>query len=168
MRISDSYMLTHDIDWFCCVDRRFLLHFASNGSIIPALAAERYQLQRAQQTAIDMPFVEGIELQYNRRHIEELQGLKGFDENRYLESFRLFASKGFYSFDFEWNRKEYVDRMDDNIIGEYKLIVGPRNSSIPFRTEILIDRLPQVLVSELNERDRLMFDRILDQIRRME
>ena len=114
-----------------------------------------------------MPFIEGIELRYNWRHIEELRGLSGYDESRYLESFRLFASKGFYSFDFEWNRREYANRMDDNI-GDYKLIVGPRNSGIPFRTEILKDRLPQVLVRDLNERDRYMFEGILDQIRGME
>lgn len=167
MRISDSYMLTHDIDWFCCVDRRLLLHFASNGSIIPALAAERYQLQRAQQAVIEMPFMEGIELQHNWRYIEELRGLIDFDENRYLESFRFFASKGFYSFDFEWNRRDYASRMDDNI-GEYKLIVGPRNSSIPFRTKILMNHLPQVIMRDLNDRDRYMFEEMLDQIRRME
>ena len=115
-----------------------------------------------------MPFVEGIELQYNRQHIEELQGLRGFDENRYLESFRLFANKGFYSFDFEWNRKEYVDGMDDNITGEYKLIVGPRNSSLPFQTEILMDHLPQVSMRELDDRYNDMFVGIMDQIRRME
>jgi hypothetical protein len=114
-----------------------------------------------------MPFTEDVELQYNRRYIEGLRGSSGFDENRYLESFRLFASKGFYSFDFEWNKREYAGRMDDNI-GEYKFIDGPRNSSIPFRTAILMDHLPQVLVRELNERDRYMFEGILDQIRGIE
>ena len=163
MRMSTPYMLTHDIDWFCCVERRYLLHFASNGSILPELAAERYRLQMAQQAVIDMPFVEGIELRHNRQHIEELRLLSDFDENRYLESFRLFASKGFYSFDFEWNRGEFAERWDDNI-GEYKLIVGPQNPSLPFQTEILVDQLPQVTVRELNERDRYMFEGILNQI----
>lgn len=162
MRLSEEYMLTRDIDWFCCIEGRYLMHFASNGSILPEFAANIEQLSFAQRTVIRMPFLiqDQEELRYNRGHIEELSRLEEYDEIRYLSSFELFASKGFYSFDYEWNREGEE--------GEYRLIVGPGRRINDPEIEYFGSFLPQVDMRELNERDRSMFERILDQIRRIE
>lgn len=160
MRLPEEYMLTRDIDWFCCVEGQYLMHFASNGSILPEFAADMAQLYFAQRTVVRMPFLfQGSdELRYNRGHIEELSRLEEYDEIRYLSSYELFASKGFYSFDYEWNREG----------GEYRLIVGPGNRIISPEIEYFGRYLPQIYMRELNERDRSMFERILSQIRRIE
>lgn len=158
MRIAENYMLTHDIDLFCCLERRYLIHLASNGSILPRFIDDRRVLRVSQALVREVPIMPEGELQYNTPHINELRNLIDFDENRYFESFRFFAQKGFYSFDYEWNEETE---------GEYVLLVGPQEPrQYPWR-EFLMDRLPQVLVRELNERDRFLFERILNQIERM-
>ncbi len=156
MRMPEEYMLTRDIDWFCCVDRQYLLHFASNGSLIPEFAANVAELFFAQRAVSRMPFLLRDELRYNRGHIEKLSRLEDYDEIRYLSSFELFASKGFYSFDYEWNSEREG--------GEYRLIVGPGRRINDPEIEYFGSFLPQVDMRELNERDRLMFERILSQI----
>ncbi len=158
MVMTNAHMMTNDIDWFCVLDHQYPIHLASNGSIIPHFASDRMNLLRAQRIVARIPFWERVELQYNEQHIEELSQLEGFDKNRYLWSFRFFAEKGFYSFDYEWDGDE----------GEYILLASPRQPrKCPWR-EYLIERLPHVPMEELNEKDRLMFDRILDQIKRIE
>jgi hypothetical protein len=162
MRLPDEYMLTRDIDWFCCVEGQYLMHFASNGSLLPEFAANIEQLFFAQRDVVRMPFLfQGSEeLRYNRGHIEELSRLEEYDEIRYLSSFELFASKGFYSFDYEWNREGEG--------GEYILIVGPGSIINEPEIEYFGRYLPQVYLRDLDERDRSMFERILNQIRRIE
>ena len=158
MVMTNAHMMTNDIDWFCVLDHQYPIHLASNGSIIPHFASDRMNLLRAQRIVARIPFWERVELQYNEQHIEELSQLEGFDKNRYLWSFRFFAEKGFYSFDYEWDGDE----------GEYILLASPRQPrKCPWR-EYLIERLPHVPMEEWNEKDRLMFDRILDQIKRIE
>ncbi len=158
MVMSNAHMMTNDIDWFCIVDHQYPIHLASNGSIIPHFAADRRDLLHAQRVVARVPFWERNELQYNEEHIEELGRLEGFDRNRYLWSFRFFAEKGFYSFDYEWRGDE----------GEYIFLVKPKEPRKCSWREYLIHQLPHVPMDELNERDRLMFERILNQIRRME
>lgn len=159
MILSKEHMMTNDIDWFCIVDHQYPVHLASNGSIIPSFAAERRSLLRAHWIISRIPFWESSELQYNERHIEELSKLDGFDKNRYLWSFRFFAEKGFYSFDYEWRGEAE---------GEYMLLANPKDPrKCPWR-EYLINRLPHVQMEELEEKDRLMFEGILSQIRRTE
>lgn len=151
MRLPEEYMLTHDIDWFCFVNRRYLIHFASNGSLIPEFAANVEQLFFAQRAVIRLPFLRHNELRYNRRHIEELSRLEDYDEIRYLDSFELFANKGFYSFDYEWDEERRE--------GEYKLIVGPSYSDIDIFLDNFLQFLPQV-----STRDMEMFRGIMNQI----
>ena len=155
-----EYMVSHDIDWFCVVDG-YLCHFASNGSEMPNVIANSWLIRRTQEIAAELPILlEERELRIKESHRRELQELEGFNEQRYYESFKFFASKGFYSFDYEWNRG------GDG--GEYRLIVGPGNRIIHPETEFLAERLPHVPIERLNERDRSMFERILNQIRRID
>ena len=157
MKLSDNYMRTHDIDWFCCIDKRYLLHFASNGSEIPEFAADRELLQRAHVAVADIPLQLHDELRYNTQHIEELNRLPEYDETRYLASFKLFAYKGFYSFDYEWKNEEYG--------GAYQLLVGPSQTiDYPWR-DYLMAHLPQVSSDDIDMRYRHMFRELLDQIR---
>lgn len=156
MRLYDEYMLTRDIDWFCCVDRRYLIHFASNGSLIPEFAANVEQLYFAQRAVIRLPFLRHNELRYNRRHIEELSRLEDYDEIRYLSSFELFANKGFFSFDYEWD--------EERTGGEYKLIVGPTYRDIDMFPDYILQFLPQVSIRDIDIRYRDMFRDLMSQI----
>ncbi len=156
MKISDNYMRSHDIDWFCCVDRHYLLHFASNGEMLPEFIADRERLWRAQRAVASLPLQLDKEPRYNRGHIEELSHLQEYDETRYLASFKLFALKGFYSFDYEWKREEQG--------GEYKLIVGPVEPLKPELMDFIDHYLPQISLEDIDIRYREMFQGILTQI----
>lgn len=151
-------MLLRDIDWFCRIEG-YLCHFASNGSKLPSFIVNSWLIRRTQDIAAELPIIfEERELRINENYRRELQELEGFNEQQYYESFKFFASKGFYSFDYEWNREG----------GEYRLIVGPGSRIINPELENLIEYLPRVSLERVNERDRLMFERILNQIRRIE
>lgn len=172
MRISENYMRTHDIDWFCCLDRRYLLHFASNGSLLPPFVADNWIVINSQRLLSVLPLQPGSELRYNEAHILQLSEQKDFGRERYLESFKFFAQKGCYSFDFEWKREnEYFwgeDFEENN--GAYHLIVGPGSREIsPDMREYLLDTLPQISSGDIEYYHRIGFDirLILDQIRHM-
>ena len=110
--MREEYMLTRDIDWFAKIGP-YYMHFASNGSILP-VEISRNQLEATQNRVAEIP--EEGEQHINERHLGTLlrRGAigEGFQE-RYLESFRIFAAKGFYSFDY------------DRIEGRYVLVAMP-------------------------------------------
>jgi len=155
MVISNEHMRTNDIDWFCVVDNQYPIHLASNGSIIPEFAADRIELSQIQQIVISKSPIPGIIVRPNTEHIDELRGLTGFNEDRYLESFRFFAERGFYSFDYEWNTQGK---------GHYKLLVRPSHPISPEEMR----RLPQVSIKDLNGQYKDMFVELIQQIKNLE
>lgn len=157
MRMSIEYMITHDIDWFCCVDKRFYVHLASNGSLLPEFANNREILRYSQQFVSDLPFISEEHVRYNEAHIQELREYRGFDESRYLESFKFFAQKGFYSFDYEWNEDGY---------GRYRLLVAPGQPISPY-FDNMQEFLPHITRDELYDeyrRETDLLDDIINQI----
>lgn len=155
MIMSNEHMMTNDIDWFCVVDNLYPLHLASNGSIIPAFAADRRELSQIQQIVISKSPIPGIKTPSNTKHIDELKELKGFNEDRYLESFRFFAERGFYSFDYEWGTQGK---------GQYKLLVRP---SRPISSEEMRES-PQISIKNLDGQIKYMFIGLIQQIKSLE
>jgi hypothetical protein len=155
MMMSNAHMMANDIDWFCIVDNHYPLHLASNGSIIPTFAAERDELAQLQQQVANLPEISNNELRKNQTYIDQLSHLEGYNESRYLQSFRFFAGKGFYSFDYEW--------ANDNE-GQYILLVAPQN---PISPEVLRN-IPHINIKNTDDRYSMMFRDIIQQIRNLE
>ena len=116
MRYSSSYLLSHDIDWFCRVDDIYI-HVASAGGWIPRHINDDEYLRNVQHRVAMMPDAfKNEDIVYNEQGIrnvlvqdEELG--KNFEEARvhYIESFTAMARKGFVSLD----RTNVMDS-DDN------------------------------------------------------
>ena len=115
--MTQDYMLVRDIDWFAKVGPYFM-HFASNGSIIPIElnARKLSQTRRAVARVIENEHYIRINERYFD-YLEESGRLIGTSRERYLISFGVFASKGFYSFDYDKNEKRYI------------LVAAPANGS---------------------------------------
>lgn len=154
MRISNAHMRTHDIDWFCCLEGQYLCHFASNGSILPEFVADYDVLRSIQQLVAALPaFFSEEEVLIDEGYKRELQELEGYDEQRYFKSFKLFASKGFYSFDYDYLHSEE---------GRYRYVTGPSHPLDPhIIEEILNAGLPNIV-----REDNGMYEELVHQINR--
>lgn len=111
-----GYMQAYDIDWFAKCDS-YYLHFASNGSELP-VDLEREDIFYM-QNQVALVIEEGDPL-INEPYLYRLLDagrLEATTTDRYLASFKIFASKGFYSFDYEKDENRYI------------LVAGPANGS---------------------------------------
>lgn len=100
-------MQAYDIDWFAKCDS-YYLHFASNGSELPLnLEKEDISYMQIQAAQIIEEGEPRINEQYLHRLLEAGR-LEATTPDRYLASFKIFASKGFYSFDFDHTEGRYV------------------------------------------------------------
>lgn len=109
-----GYMQAYDIDWFAKCDS-YYLHFASNGSELPINMEKEYLFYIQDRVA---QIEEERELRINEQYLYRLLEsgrLEATTPERYLASFKIFASKGFYSFDY------------DHEEGKYILVAGPGN-----------------------------------------
>lgn len=99
--IDEIYQVTHDIDWFCVVDG-CPIHVASNGLPIPRFIKNLQELAEWQGYVAMLPERMPGEV-WDSPQLEDTirKGYENFEEGRekYVETFRKFASKGFYSFD---------------------------------------------------------------------
>jgi hypothetical protein len=98
MKYSESYLETHDIDWFCLVNG-IPVHFASAGGLLPDWANDREKLRSVQRHVNLLPNV--IELEDIRVNESLGEHLNLTDEQLkdYLQSFISMAQKGFISYD---------------------------------------------------------------------
>ena len=100
-------MQAYDIDWFAKCES-YYLHFASNGSELP-LDLENDNLFEMQNQVAQI--IEKGEPRINEQHLHRLLEngrLEVTTTERYLASFKIFASKGFYSFDYDQEEKIYI------------------------------------------------------------
>ena len=100
MKYPDSYLLSHDIDWFCMF-KGLPIHVASAGGIIPDEINDIDQLRRIQYQVEMLPFIFGEdEIVFNNDGISRVlgNGLESGWED-YIRSFAIMARKGFFSFD---------------------------------------------------------------------
>lgn len=125
MRYSESYKITHDIDWFFQNRGRFF-HVASNGGDIPNVidARSNRQLQR---------ITEELETLYKINRIDN-------NPNDYdYSSFYQYAAKGFISID---RKSESYERQD------YYVVAQPKNGETP--PPHISDRIPELDIEAYN------------------
>ena len=136
MKLSDDYIQSKDIDWFCCIDNIYV-HVASAGGELPDIVNDYNRLRGIQEAVSKLPDIyKDEELEINETFIkEELEkninllrdkGIfngqydsnKGFED--YISTFKSFARKGFISYD-----RTLVYEIDDN---HYHWVARPRDS----------------------------------------
>lgn len=116
MRYPSSYLLNHDIDWFCRVDGIYI-HVASAGGRVPQPINDDEYLRNVQHRVAMMPDIyKDEDIVYNEQAIrsvldQDVELGKNYEEARrqYIESFTAMARKGFVSID----RTNILDS-DDN------------------------------------------------------
>lgn len=117
MRLTENYMLTHDIDWFFIIEGN-PVHLASNGSLLP-ITIDKQDLRSLQEFVTFHPSrYDSEQIRYCEENLaiianqsqenisrgegEEFQDIE-FDRERYIASFAVFAQKGLGSYD--WNEQ---------------------------------------------------------------
>lgn len=120
MRYPDTYLVNHDIDWFCVVDGVYI-HVASAGGQLPSQINDDESLREAQYQVEQLPDLYSDEdIEYNENAINNVAGINGFKgRQQYLESFTAMARKGFASFD-----RTNIAKPSDN---HYHLVCKPKN-----------------------------------------
>lgn len=143
MDYNVNYMLTHDIDWFCIVNGRYV-HLASAGGMLPLSFRDRDALRTLQHNVAVAPYlytdedVVDNEEFLNQRFADNPKGRAS-----YVVSFRDMARKGFVSMD----RTNLLNPRDNH----YHIVCMPRN---------LDERSPQDLeipVMPIGEKPELDF-----------
>lgn len=116
MKYDESYLLTHDIDWFCIINE-IPVHVASAGGIIPDVFNIRESLMDMQHKVSKLVDINtDDEIQINTVFLEKHLMGKGRIED-YILSFKEFAKKGFLSID-----RTYPQDPDSQ---EYHLVCKP-------------------------------------------
>lgn len=119
MRYPDTYLMNHDIDWFCVVNG-ICIHVASAGGMIPNQVNDDETLRGIQhQVALLEDLYSDDEIVYNEGAIAGVLGESGAKARaQYVESFAAMARKGFASFD-----RTNIEYLNDN---RYHLVCWPR------------------------------------------
>lgn len=120
MRYPYTYLINHDIDWFCIVNGVYI-HVASAGGQLPSLINDDDSLKNAQYQVELLPDIySDEEIEYNEEAINNALGING-EKGRYqyVESFTAMARKGFASFD----RTNIANPQDNH----YHLVCKPKN-----------------------------------------
>ena len=98
MKYNTNYMRTHDIDWFCIINKLYV-HVASAGGIIPEAMRDRDELRQLQYIVSNAPYLySDDELVYNESFLNSHFQV-GEAREDYVRSFRDMARKGFISMD---------------------------------------------------------------------
>lgn len=119
MRYPNSYLFSHDIDWFWLVNGVYV-HVASAGGLIPDEINDIDELRRVQHQVEMLPDIYSDEdLQFNNEVIESLLN-NNLAESReeYIKSFAAMARKGFVTFD----RTNIGDLLDN----QYHMVCKPK------------------------------------------
>ena len=119
MDYDESYMLTHDIDWFCIVNGVYV-HLASAGGLLPVGFRDREALRTLQCNVSVLSYM----FEVDDIAVNEVFLNQRFDDNpkgreAYLVSFVDMARKGFVSLD----RTNLTDPYDNR----YHVVCRPRN-----------------------------------------
>lgn len=120
MKYSDTYIVNHDIDWFCVVNGVYI-HVASAGGIIPDVVNDVRRLRTIQHLVALLPYIcdeDGIE--YNEQAITNMVDLNDAEARaQYIESFKEMACKGFVSID--------KTNIEDGADNHYHIVCRPNN-----------------------------------------
>lgn len=119
MSYPDTYLMNHDIDWFCIVNGVYI-HVASAGGDIPSQINDDETLRDIQhQVALLEDIYTDEDIAFNEEAIGNVLGGNGAkNREQYIESFKAMARKGFASFD----RTNIADLSDNR----YHLVCWPK------------------------------------------
>lgn len=101
MMYDKTYLLTHDIDWFCRIGN-IPMHFASNCGKLPKKVNDRDVNRRLQEMVTVAPnLVEREQVIINTEYVRTRLGNELAENafNDYVRTFVEMAMKGFWSFD---------------------------------------------------------------------
>lgn len=146
MKLSEDYIQSKDIDWFCCINGIYV-HAASAGGELPNIVNDYNKLRGIQEAVSKLPDIyKDEELIFNETFIKKelenninLLRNKGifngqYDPNKgfeyYIFTFKSMARKGFISYD-----RTHVNEIDDN---HYHWVARPCNDSCIPEIEIPI------------------------------
>lgn len=120
MKYPDTYLINHDIDWFCVVNGIYI-HVASAGGMLPIQINDDERLRLIQHQVEMLPDIyTNEEINYNDQAIANVVGENGEKgRNQYIQSFTAMARKGFAAFD----RTNIADPNDNR----YHLVCWPQN-----------------------------------------
>lgn len=136
MKYLESYLLSKDIDWFFQINNSYV-HVASAGGSLPASVNNREKLRNIQHQVFNLPYLYSEEeVAVNMIFIQRLLGLN-INNNQeqyfqYLQSFMIFARKGFISLD-----RTYVN---DPFSNHYHIVCAPRKN----KNELHLDYIPNI------------------------
>lgn len=136
MKYPESYLLSKDIDWFFQINNSYV-HVASAGGSLPASVNNREKLRNIQHQVFNLPYLYSEEeVAVNMIFIQRLLGLN-INNNQeqyfqYLQSFMIFARKGFISLD-----RTYVN---DSFSNHYHIVCAPRKN----KNELHLDYIPNI------------------------
>lgn len=121
-KISKSYMLSHDLDWFFRCGN-IIVHCASNGSEVPYKANDNSNVHYCQEIIVsasdldyDIITDEYYEQKYVDPNIDRLIESLGHEaayqreelKEIYYSSFKVMAHKGIWSFDYSHKENKYL------------------------------------------------------------
>lgn len=131
-KYTDDYLATHDIDWFCVINKT-PIHAASNGGDLPLdiknnrLLNEknkRFVFNRKRKNKYNYDEI-NINIEHLNKVIKNPENYSPFEiiemKNNYLRTFIDMARRGFYSYD-RLIYKEFEDQ-------KYILVAWPKNPS---------------------------------------
>lgn len=121
MNYPDTYIASHDIDWFCVVNGVYI-HVASAGGMIPNVVNDIEHLRAIQYQVSVLPYICGEdEIVYNEQAIANLVNVDDAGtRTQYIASFKEMARKGFVSID--------KTNIEDRIDNRYHTVCRPRNT----------------------------------------
>ncbi len=128
MKFRNTFLLSHDIDWFCKIGELYI-HGASFGGAIPHLANDEKKMAELLLDIYKQPINQEVDIFINEQYLQELNVAKeGQDRNNYLSSFMEFAKRGFYSYDRRITSEDsYLDLEHKT---DYVLIACPKQNII--------------------------------------
>lgn len=167
MPYNKNYLFTHNIDWYSCVDGRWV-YAASRGGLLPKVVDNEAMLPKLQGICSNLPDIvnkgdiiinqELIEERYRRavdfyeqRAIDNLENNQDYLEflqeyniekfgEQFSESFVEMACKGFYSF-------VRLD-IDNQFSNEYRLVAFPKGGTPVGLSEIISCPFKDVFVDD--------------------
>lgn len=128
MKYPDSYLLSHDIDWFFQIENKYV-HVASAGGLLPEFINDRVKLRNFQHHVFNLPYIySDEEIIVNKLFIQRLLEENSNDDyhvsyTQYIESFINFSRKGFISMD-----RTYIS---DSLSDHYHIVCSPKRINHP-------------------------------------
>lgn len=126
MKFRNSFLLSHDIDWFCRIGN-IPIHGASFGGNIPIIANDEKKMVDILLSIYKLNDNQVGEISINEDYLKSI-GIENDERDNYLSSFVFYAKRGFYSYDRVITHED--DNLEFNKRLKYTLVAFPKTNSI--------------------------------------